>query len=255
MSKLASLRQKGFTIIELMIATAVLSTILLLVTVLMINIGNLYYKGINQARIQDNVRSVSDEVSQHLQLGDSFAASDPDKKGANGEQAYCVGAVRYTYIIGVQINQPAPGSPASAPPYHHVLWRDDNPAPGTCDIATAGNKVDLTATAPSSGLNGVELIAPNSRLSEFDINGNSPYSVAVSVAYGDDDLLCNPAAAPSSCATDQKMQHWSDYQVINPGDGQPGDSPPGAQLLCKGSIGQQFCATAKLNTSVIRRLP
>src|SRR5689334_11132650 len=130
MNRPKPLRQKGFTIIELMIATAILSTILLLVTVLMINIGNLYYKGINQARVQDNVRSISDEVAQHLQLGDSFSQASGD----NSEQAYCVGTVRYTYVIGVQIGKPAPG--ASAPAYQHVLWRDDNPSPGSCDIKT-----------------------------------------------------------------------------------------------------------------------
>ncbi len=62
--------QKGFTIIELMIATAVLSTILVMVTVVMVNIGSLYYKGINQARVQDDVRSIADEIIKNIQLND-----------------------------------------------------------------------------------------------------------------------------------------------------------------------------------------
>ena len=57
-------KQAGFTIVELMIATAILSTILLLVTTMMINIGNLYYKGVNQARVQDGVRTLADDVGE-----------------------------------------------------------------------------------------------------------------------------------------------------------------------------------------------
>lgn len=192
--------QAGFTIIELLIATAVLSTILLLVTTLMINIGKLYYKGISQARVQDNVRSITDEVAQHLQLGDSFI---PVTSGP--ERAYCIGTTRYTFIIGVQIDHPN----------KHVLWRDKNPTPGNCPSVLP----NLTATTPSIG--GSELIAPNSRLTDLTITGSSPYSVSVGVAYGDDDLL----------------------------------NLSGINTKCKGNIGDQFCATAKLQTIVVRRLP
>jgi prepilin-type N-terminal cleavage/methylation domain-containing protein len=230
---LKPLRDKGFTIIELMIATAVLSTILLLVTVMMVNIGRLYYKGINQARIQSNVRNVIDEVSQHLKLGDGWQPAT----GNNNQRAYCIGNTRYTYVIGVQIGQPAPGS--SAPTYQHVLWRDDNPTPGSCSI-TGDHEVNLTSLSPSTDLHGSELIAPRSRLINFSIDGTSPYDLALGVAYGDNDLLCSPSVI-GSCNTDVAMPALVDYTH--------GD------LLCKGKQGDQFCATAKLNTSVVRRLP
>jgi prepilin-type N-terminal cleavage/methylation domain-containing protein len=236
MSRRGTTDQRGFTIIELLIATAVLSTILLLVTVLMVNIGSLYYKGINQARIQDNVRSISDEVAQQLQLGASF----DHKTGAHSEEAYCIGSFRYTYVIGVQIGTPAPGS--SAPSYPHVLWRDDNPSPGTCSIVGA-NEVNLTASNPSTGLHGTELIAPHSRLSNFSVQtatgGKPPYALSISEAYGDDDLLCSPSVA-NSCTSSSAMTRYSDFTNGN--------------LLCKGNIGSQFCATANLSTSVVKRL-
>lgn len=237
--------QKGFTIIELMIATAVLSTILLLVTVLMINIGNLYYKGINQSRIQDNVRSVTDEISQRMQLGDVVLSASGNAANNNADQrAYCIGSARYTYIVGVQIGTPVPGS--AAPVYRHVLWRDDNPASGTCSIIDA-NKVNLAdpANPPSpSSLHGSELIAPRSRLIAFSIVSSpsgSPYTLSVAEAYGDNDLLCSPSVANSCNAGAPAMTQFVDFTHGN--------------LLCKGDIGQQFCATAHLETSVVRRLP
>lgn len=245
MKAVKALRQRGFTIVELMIATAVLSTILLLVTVLMINIGHLYYKGINQARVQSNVRTVTDEVAQQLQLGDSVTPSPSDQKGAHGEQAYCVGNKRYTYTIGIQIDTSPAWAPAAAP-YRHILWRDDNPSPGSCSV-TGANAVDLTSTQPSpASQNGTELVAPKSRLVSFTIIGASPYNLNVGMAYGDNDLLCSPPPGTGTVTDSCKRgspQMTAEANFTN------------GKLICKDSEGNEFCATAKLDTTVVRRLP
>jgi prepilin-type N-terminal cleavage/methylation domain-containing protein len=209
------LNQKAFTIIELMIATSVLSTILLLVTVMMINIGNLYYKGINQARVQDDVRSISDELGQHLQLSDQGPkqAATPMNVTISGHpytiNAYCIDNTRYSYVINVQVgNSPS----ASNPQIPHVLWRDPTPSTGCM----------APANLNSAGLSGgTELIAPNSRLTDFTISPlTSPYGVSVGVAYGSDDLL----------------------------------NLHGITTTCKGAVGDQFCSTATLTTIVVQRI-
>lgn len=238
------LRQEGFTIIELLISTAVLSTILVTVTIIMINIGNLYYKGVNQARVQDAARNITDEISQRLQLNSQpqvySAASAP-----NGSQAYCVGTTRYTYVLGVQIGTRGPGTPPpSAVPFQHILWRDT--------IASAGNCVtaSLTSADPSLGsdaggvnaVDGTELITSASRLFNFSISpSTSPYTVKVGVAYGADDLFCS-SSVPNSCTTATAMSLLSNYTNGN--------------LNCKGSIshGDQFCSTSNLSTTVVQRL-
>ncbi len=236
--------QKGFTIIELLIATAVLSTILVLVTVVMVNIGSLYYKGINQSRVQDNVRSITDEVAQNIRFNSqppTAPVTDPNNPNIH---AYCIGAVRYTFVLGAQVGKPAPGTSTT---YYHALWRDDNPTPGSCPTTINPSnprsaQVDLTnpslATADKIN-NGVELIADNSRLTAFSMTTGSPSTVAVSVAYGDNDLLCNPTGVAGSCATSDAMPNWTDYR---------------GAILCKGGKGDQFCSTASLNTTVVQRL-
>lgn len=229
------LQPDGFTIIELMIATAVLATMLLLVTVVMINIGSLYYKGINQARVQDDTRNITDQVTQQLQLSDQTPAAAP---GPHNTQAYCIGGARYTYVIGVQLGGQAPGT---ATTYRHILWRDINPTPGSCFVDPGDPQtitpVDLTSNTPSPG--GTELISGSSRLTAFSIGGISPFALAVGVAYGDNDLLCSPSV-PGSCNTAAAMPQWADYRH--------GD------LLCKGNRGDQFCSTAQLQTTVVQRL-
>lgn len=235
------LRQRGFTIIELMIATAVLSTILVTVTIVMISIGNLYYKGVNQARVQDAARSISEEISQKLEL--TSQSPLPAAPAPNGTQAYCIGTTRYTYMTGVQITTRGPGTPPpSILPFQHILWRDTIHSADNCLVAT------LTAADPSansdfggtSGTEGAELIPPNSRLISFSISPlTSPYVFTVGVAYGDDDLLCSPSK-PGSCSVSTQMTDYGDY--IH------GD------LLCKSLKGEQFCSISSLNTTVVKRL-
>lgn len=218
------LSQKGFTIVELMIATSVLSTILLLVTVIMISIGNLYYKGINQARVQDDVHSIVDEVSQHLELG---ATINPTRvTSADGQTiAYCIGDTRYVFTVGEQIGTGL-DTDGTTHQSQHVLWRDK--APAGCPKPSNGflNSAFLSLIDPS----GTELIAPNSRLTNFCVSGTvvgsctpdaPPYTVSVGVAYGSIDLLNNPANITATC---------------------------------KDSTGDQFCSTANLTSVVAQRL-
>lgn len=212
--------QKGFTIIELLIATTVLSTILVLVTAMMINISNLYYKGINQARVQDSARTITDDVAQHLKLNNMppttgsanywiWSVWPPQRVTVN---AYCMGATRYSYIVGQQIGGGTNAAGETQIP--HVLWRDTITAGASCTPANI-------ATSGLSG--GTEMVPPNSRLTYFQVSGISPYTVQVGVAYGDIDLMNLNTTGPTA-------------------------------TNCKSNTGYQFCATAGLTTTATQRL-
>lgn len=240
--------EAGFTIIELMIATAVLATILLLVTVLMISIGNLYYKGINTARVQDDVRSAVDDVSQNLEFDGATPTPTSSPISYNGIpiDAYCIGTTRYSYIIGVQQGTGNDTDNQSTPRIAHVLWQDTISNGGTtCPPANlAGSDPstpDPAIGATLTGTNGTELIAPNSRLTAFCIAGSSgsssgsicfnnvisPYTVSIGMAYGDADLLNISGRGVSGVNINTE---------------------------CRGGTGDQFCSTASLTTSVTERL-
>lgn len=222
--------QRGFTIVELMIATSVLSVMLILVTIIMISIGNLYYKGINQARIQENVRNITTDVSNNLQLSNSIPQNkDTLAVGGgtiSGVSAYCIGTTRYTYVIdaqiGHQIYAPSPPGP-SGPNFQHILWRDTITSASNCYIADlrVPDPSHLTDVGGVDATNGAELIAPNSRLTSFTILPlSSPYGLSISVAYGDDDLL----------------------------------NHNGFSSTCMAITGNRFCSTARLTTTVVQRL-
>jgi prepilin-type N-terminal cleavage/methylation domain-containing protein len=237
--------QNGFTIIELMIATTILSVILLLVTAIMINIGSLYNKAINQIKVQDNVRNIADEVSQHLQLSATVPQQGIDTSNPD-INVYCIGDIRYSYVKNTRI-----GDILGGRTYSHVLWRD-TPS-GGCNKTQGADLTDPTLSM------GSELIAPYSRLTAFcigspDATGNcvfatsSPYPLSVGVAYGDNSLLCDNgfSGPPDDCSAPDVTAHMTQIfdNVIN----------PTGQITCKGNTGDQFCATASLTTTVVNRL-
>ena len=206
--------QKGFTIVEIMIATTILSVILLLASVVMIGLGRLYYKGINTNRVQDNTRAISDEISQQLQL--SGANLDETATTPSGIKAYCIGNIRYTFILNRRLGANDPARLLSL----HVLWRDKTPGSG-CITNDNFFDTDVPMDGPAQpSENGVELIATNSRLTAFTISPSSPYTITIGEVFGDDDVF----------------------------------SGAGIATTCNGGIAGQFCATATAVSTVSKRI-
>lgn len=216
-------QQKGFTIIELLIATSVFSVVLLIASTASIQIGRLYYKGLVSARTQEVARNVMDSVGQDLQFSDSksfkqdytdsglaqinWATQSPSEPVSHAF-AVCIGSSRYTYWLGQQVQ----GG-------NHGLVVDTAPASGCAPAAS-----------------GTELLGDNMRLTQFSVvrpaTNTGTYNLSIKVAYGDSDLLTT-------------------YN-------EDGSRVTGSELkdtLCRSGIaGNSFCATSMLDTTVKRRL-
>jgi prepilin-type N-terminal cleavage/methylation domain-containing protein len=191
--------ESGFTIIELMIATSVLAVIILLVTVMITSIGNLYYKGVTQSQTQDTTRNIADQLSQDIELADSVPVVVTDTHIVPGKTLYalCVGTSRYSYVIGEVLGTNG---------FQHIVWRDKPSSPG-CTPA------NLTMTDPPGGTNGSELMGAKSQLSALVVNtpsGSSLSTITVGVVYGASDLhtgsgtntTCNGKVGDQFCASD-----------------------------------------------------
>ncbi|MFI5270698.1 MAG: PilW family protein [Candidatus Saccharimonadales bacterium] len=228
MIKMHKHSQRGFTIIELMIATVVVSTLLITVTYVMIGMQNLYDKGLNEQRAQDNTRTIIDQMALEIQsTGQAIVApasvlTDTVNIGGTNYNyninAVCIGSVRYLYVINLEVGVQT----------KQALWRDSADSGNSCVLSPINHAVvDIINNTPND--NGEELIPSNARLTDLEIlspTATDPnYTIKASVAYGSDDLF-NPVF-PSTTAN---------YDVT-----------------CKGGTGDQFCATAKLTTEVGQR--
>ena len=235
-------QSRGFTIIELMIATTIFSLILLLCMAGIMQITRLYYRGVTQASTQEAARIVADEFSQAIQFsnsaiyfptGDDANPTGPDIDPVSGDPTIgliCIGGKRYTYHVDRQLIN---GSPDSDNRQVAAALIVDTPKDG------AGNQLGCAGAVSISPLNiddpdairasgGVELLEENMRLLRLDIASASAesdaiWTIDIAVAYGDQDLLeYDPVANKKRC------------------------KPSGP--------GIEFCAVSEISTTVRRRV-
>lgn len=217
--KIKNRQQAGFTIVELMIATAVFAVVLLLCATAILQVGRMYYKGITINRVQDNARVVADDVAQAIRFGSKITAGNFRRvAGTPGAtQALCLGEIRYTYITSQSLGTGAGQS-------RHVLWKDRVSFSDPCTTL-----LNLNSASPSVGQGGQELVGTTMRVPVFtaELAGLPPneiYDIAVTVSYGLDDVfVTDPAFPPFS--------------------------------VCIGSdVGGQFCAASIVTTNAVKRL-
>ncbi len=174
-------QESGFTIIELLIATVVFSTILLLLSYGLIQIGRVYYKGITTSRTQQVARTIEDDISRNIQFsGDKV----PITVQGSGPYYFCINNYRYTYRLNFKL---VSGTA------NHAFVRDYYPP---CDSAANLSNI--------SGLNqATELLGGNMRLINFSLTRPTTilYSIGLEVASGDDDLLEFTSPTQARCKT------------------------------------------------------
>jgi len=181
------MNQKGFTIIELMIATVVFSTILLLCSYALLNIGRTYYKGVTTTRTQEAARTVIDDISQSIQFGPGTVYIPAGGEATVGTSGYyCAGGKRYSYTRDWQLT----GN-------RHALVTD---APTQCNGGTGVQ--NLNSASPTLSASSRELMSRGMRLANFRVEsaGTDLYRITVRVVSGEDDLL---NTAHNGCSADR----------------------------------------------------
>lgn len=180
---------KGFTLIEMLVATAVFSVVLMVCGIALLQISRTFYKGVTITNTQEVARLVIDEISGSV----SFSAGDIQPLVANsGSEGYCVGNLRYSFKPGQMLAD-------DNTQHAFVVDRlDDLPTPLLCSSSVQA--LDLSAGALPN--NPRELLSPRMRVSKFSIinQGNRLYSISLKLATGDDDLLSNPTLATAQCS-------------------------------------------------------
>jgi len=237
MKKRTNTIQKGFTLIELMVSTLVFTLVLMAVTVALIQISRLYYRGVTQSRTQETIRNVSDEISQSIQFSaqnvtpPSYPVVNkiavipgPDiavtKKGKGEDRFYfCVGPKRYSFAVDRMVTKEAQRE--SNKYSRHGLWVDV-PVTGCANSAVALEPADLDIENPTS--EGRELLQANMRISKLELKHISDelWTLNIAIAYGEEEF----------------------FYVNDEG-----------RKVCEGSrIGVELCATSELSLTILRRV-
>ncbi len=181
--------QEGFTIIELMIATVVFSTVLLIATISIIFVSKTYSTSQINIKLQNTTESILTSLSNAIKYNKPTPISmNYSAAFGNYSGYFCIGDNVYTYYLPSRSgdNQPL------------------NYADSAGNIKNKIGLIQSVSTNCGPNINGVQLLSNNERLGELDIvpRGNS-YEILISVAYGDDSVLKLPTTAfpPNSDST------------------------------------------------------
>lgn len=211
--------QQGFTIIELMVAATTFAVILLMVAGTIVRFTNQFQKGVVESSTQNVARSVTEAIVEAIQAGDAV------KKTAYG---YCIGTTAY---IADQMKTQLGSTEGS------YALKERNGTGSSCSDLLDTVAKPPHPSGPAYAPIGRELLGEGMRLSKFEIapiSGTNLQKVSVTVAYGDDDLLCSPSI--DNCANQTVL---TALQFKNATD-----------LRCKAQKGSHFCAVRDLSVTV-----
>jgi prepilin-type N-terminal cleavage/methylation domain-containing protein len=208
------LSQKGFTIIELLIATAVFSVVLLIITGAIIQFSKIYYKSVISSRTQESARNIISDIGAAVQFSGTASVSNTALSPTTGY--LCIGSKRYTYRYNIQVTAT-----------QHALVAD---SPASC----TGPYPSMTTTIPS-GSSASELLGVDMQLLGIDVSAvtgsTSLYNVALNVAYGKATDMIDDVKADGTSGSDGIMDR--------------------CRIIIQGG---QFCAVTKLSTTVAKRI-
>ncbi len=185
---------RGFTVVELMIATAVFGLVLLVIATGILQLTRLYYKGLTNTKVQSTTRTLVDTIAQSIQFsGANVTATDPAAVAGSATWTFCIGNQQYAYKLGQQLVDSSPGANQSL---HALTVRD-----------LAGCTSASPAPSMGVGAPGRELLAPGMRLAQLEVTaaGNSYYYVRAKVIFGDEDLINGPLTPGAQCKNNQRV--------------------------------------------------
>lgn len=191
--KLSKSNQKGFTIIELIIASAVFSLMLLTASALIIQISRLYYKGTIISNTQTAARQLVDSISRPIQLENATVVGPIENHVLDADHSIysiCIGGQRISYVIGLSTG--GFGYDASAAKIPHPVWIDEVPTPQDCTIDANRAKIEDPNPNYAYGTNGKDLLGPTMRLRDIDVSPatlEGLWNIRVGVIYGEKDLI------------------------------------------------------------------
>lgn len=204
--------QKGFTILELTIATAIFSVLLVTALTAFVQISKMFNKGVLISRSGATIRDVSDDMAQNINASKSITL--PTNTGWTGVQYMCLGSTRYTFALKRTYNQTANIGQATL-----GLVKDVLPGSGGCANPNGGTPFQANAE---------ELLGDRMMLSALNVSASAAqglYRLDLQIAFGD----------YNGSANDDFID----------------DPDTSGYLLCNSSPGSStFCATSRLSTFI-----
>lgn len=175
---------KGFTIIELMIATTIFAVIMIITTTAIIGISKTYIQGLVESQNQNTTRRVVSQISQDIQFNNQATININGISGLGRTPLsstgwFCIGQDVYV----VQLDQEILNSGDWA-----LIRYSSSSCPGSQPTFTNGLPTNPPYTYNAGSVE--ELLTTNQQLARFSIiEINGYYKISATVAYGNSSVL------------------------------------------------------------------
>ncbi len=223
--------ETGFTIIELLIATAIFTVILIITTTSIIGISQTYVKGSVENQTQQSARSILSSISQDIEFNNAtnINISDFSSPASSDERYFCIGNDVYVFKINKYLSFSHTGSE-----YSNIGL-----------IRYASNSCPTAATLPTSlstmPQGYTELLANHERIGQLNIkqiniNNFHAYTISLEIGYGSNSLLGISSSSP----------YYNDSTIPSASTTIP--------YQCQSGLDSSFCAVSILTTTVAPRI-
>ncbi|HSW78569.1 MAG TPA: prepilin-type N-terminal cleavage/methylation domain-containing protein [Candidatus Babeliales bacterium] len=212
---------RGFTIIELLIATAIFSIVLIIFLSALLRISQIFYKGVNLSNTQEATRNLLQDISDDVQ----FFNTQPSPS-LTPTDYFCIGDHRYAFKKGVQVDS---GLPDDYGIVREVMTTCEDLVKKPINITKAEKLLD-----PGMQLNAISFKVINNGLN----NESTAVGINLSVVY---------------YGSDNKVFLSDDPAYVNDINSAGYNAYQAPDARCTGPPNStQFCATAKYSSTVLQ---
>jgi len=218
---------KGFTILELMIATAISSGAILLLMFGFLAMSDSYTKGLTVSQTQNTTRDVINTISQSIQFGDpttiSWTIPMVSAQSASTSGWFCADNNIFAYTLGQAVTANSTHTTGN-----DALIEQTGTCPPPSGTYSANNR-------PYPGKSEQELLGPNMSLAAFSVamGADNTYLINIHIVFGSSTVLQGVTQSNGGVL----------YYDIGSN-----------QVKCSGQAGQDFCASSDLQTVVVPRI-
>lgn len=215
--------KQGFTLIELMLAMTFVSALLLAIAMTVIQISNIYTRGLTLKEVNQAGRTISTELKRGISQSAPFAIPGPKYVARSWGGRLCVGQYTYVWNYGSTLSDPgANGSNSniynnSASKIRFVKVSDSSgsycSAPGTKSINSIG-AIELLASGDRDLAIHSFTIANNSTDSK---SNQSLYRVSYAIGTNDQVALMpgqTSCRAPTDLASDLNYCSINQFNIV-----------------------------------------
>ena len=227
--------KKGFTLIELMLAMAFLSVLLLAIALTVIQIGKIYNRGITLTEVNQAARSISDELTRGVSSSQAFSLNTNYVTTSAGGRL-CLGQYSYIWNYGKALenndqNLVGYDVPAGKDPIHFIKLPDSaglycaktNGVPTYKNIRVADTNAPIELLQTGDRTLSLHQFSMSSGTNAQDaVTGQQLYTLTFTIgtseitALNSDQSSCLPPSDPNSDFSYCTVQQFS--LVVRAGD-------------------------------------